>query len=157
MLCFTSSLVWESWHAQQVKNRANISRPFSFLRPWFHTIWKKALMYNEQRVCYVWCVSVNRRKLFTAPLYIVRPDINYRTLYSTYMDKNIRQIWVTVSASPPPAVARKGLAMTKVRCRLPDKIVSLHVEREIAASVNGYPRHGVSWEICLWGKIILVV
>jgi hypothetical protein len=151
MLYFTSSLVWKSWHAPQVKNCAKIGRPFSFLRPCFHTIWTKALMYNEQ------CVSVNRRKLFPAPLYRVRPDINCRIFYLPYMDNDTRQIWVTVSAAPPPAFARNGLTIRAVLCRLPDKIMSLHVKHEIGPSVNGYPRHVVPWEICLWGKIILVV
>lgn len=152
MLYFMSTVVWESWHAPHVKNCAKISRPFSFHRPWFHTIWTKALMCNEQWACYMWCVSVNRRKLYPAPLYMVRTDINCRTFYSAYMDNDTWKIWVTVSAVPPPADARNGLTMRAVRCRLPDKWMSLRVEHEIGPNVNGYPRHGVSWEICLLGK-----
>jgi len=157
MFNFTSSLVWESKHAPQVRNCAKISRPFPFLRPSFHTIWTKALIYNEQRVCCMWCVSVNQKKLFPAPLYRLRPDIKCRVLYSTYMDKDTRQIWVKLSAAPPPAVARNDLTMRAVRCGLPDKIMSLHVKHETGPSVNGYPRHSVYWVICLWGKTILVV
>jgi len=96
-------------------------------------------MYNEQRVCYMLCVSVNRRKLFPALLYMVRPDIDCRTLYPTYMENDALQM--NNSERCPAACSR---SKRPDNACLPDKIMSLHVDHEIGPSVNGYTRHGVS-------------